>query len=69
MPRAYDKARDIAYQIQIALNGHSTANIDGLLYDAALATRAAFFVGNEESGGPSPVTVIALDSELRGHHT
>ena len=33
MPRAYDKARDIAYQIQIALNGYSSSNIDGLLYE------------------------------------
>lgn len=33
MPLAHDTARNIGYQIQIALNGHSTANIDGLIYD------------------------------------
>ncbi len=38
---------------------------DGLLYDAALAARAAF-AGNEESAGRSPVSVIALDSRSLG---
>ncbi len=37
MPLAHDVARNIAYQIQIALNGHSSSNIDGLIYDDSFA--------------------------------
>ena len=36
MPLGHDTARNIGYQIQIALNGYSSSNIDGMIYSDLL---------------------------------